>query len=599
MKKWIIFRTIRTRLTALVSLLLLGVFLLCIIANQIFLPSYYRYEKSNRLQKMYTEVSDNINRLYEYEQKTQSSENENTEESDTETADNSIADNDTSDENSSESTEDDNRIYFNFGDGWLSDLYEEAEKEQQEEEELKNVSKEAIELAIQKLGVDNSINIYVMKGLFKIYPQGVASYNANFIYPSSIENNNREKNMVLEQIQMNYASAYGLNASDDENENGNLIYKDKEGRYTIRKLHDRRFDSDYLDLVGSVMIGDNDYTIYLRSNYESIQESVKLSTRFLSYSAFVAVFFGIIMISLVSRQFTKPIVKLSKIASEMSELRFETKYEGETTDEIQVLGNSVNVLSEKLEQTISELKAANNELQNDIQEKMQIDEMRKEFLSNVTHELKTPIALIQGYAEGLQDNINDDVESRNFYCDVIIDEANKMNNMVKKLLNLNQIEFGTNQVEFERFDIVEVLKSVLNSNQIKFEQKNVDLQFEENQSIYVWADEFMTQEVITNYISNALNHVDGENVIEVSLLVKERTVRVSVRNTGAQIPEEELDKVWIKFYKVDKARTREYGGSGIGLSIVKAIMNSMHQECGVLNHVDGVEFWAEFELAEK
>lgn len=336
MKKWIIFRTIRTRLTALVSLLLLGVFLLCIIANQIFLPSYYRYEKSNRLQKMYTEVSDNINRLYEYEQKTQSSENENTEESDTETADNSIADNDTSDENSSESTEDDNRIYFNFGDGWLSDLYEEAEKEQQEEEELKNVSKEAIELAIQKLGVDNSINIYVMKGLFKIYPQGVASYNANFIYPSSIENNNREKNMVLEQIQMNYASAYGLNASDDENENGNLIYKDKEGRYTIRKLHDRRFDSDYLDLVGSVMIGDNDYTIYLRSNYESIQESVKLSTRFLSYSAFVAVFFGIIMISLVSRQFTKPIVKLSKIASEMSELRFETKYEGETTDEIQV-----------------------------------------------------------------------------------------------------------------------------------------------------------------------------------------------------------------------------------------------------------------------
>jgi len=143
------------------------------------------------------------------------------------------------------------------------------------------------------------------------------------------------------------------------------------------------------------------------------------------------------------------------------------------------------------------------------------------------------------------------------------------------------------------------LKSVLNSNQIKFEQKNVDLQFEENQSIYVWADEFMTQEVVTNYISNALNHVDGENVIEVSLLVKERTVRVSVRNTGANIPEEELEKVWIKFYKVDKARTREYGGSGIGLSIVKAIMNSMHQECGVVNHVDGVEFWAEFELAEK
>ena len=118
------------------------------------------------------------------------------------------------------------------------------------------------------------------------------------------------------------------------------------------------------------------------------------------------------------------------------------------------LGSSINALSDKLRITISELKSANNELQLDLQKKTEIDEVRKEFLSNVSHELKTPIALIQGYAEGLMENVNDDEENRKFYCEVIMDEADKMNQMVKKLLTLNEIEFGSNQTNFERFDMV-------------------------------------------------------------------------------------------------------------------------------------------------
>ena len=279
----------------------------------------------------------------------------------------------------------------------------------------------------------------------------------------------------------------------------------------------------------------------------------------------------------------------------MSELDFDVKYRGKTRDEIAILGNSMNELSERLEQTISELKSANNELSSDIQNKIQIDEMRKDFLSNVTHELKTPIALIQGYAEGLLDNISEDAESRQFYCDVIIDEAQKMNKMVKKLLTLNQIEFGKNQVEMERFDLVALIRSILQSVDILVRQKQVRMIFEEMEPVYVWADEYMIEEVITNYVSNALNHVSGANIIEIKLIRKGDVVRVAVYNTGERIPEEELDKVWIKFYKVDKARTREYGGSGIGLSIVKAIMSSHNRECGVVNHKGGVEFWCELD----
>ena len=264
-------------------------------------------------------------------------------------------------------------------------------------------------------------------------------------------------------------------------------------------------------------------------------------------------------------------------------------------------------MSEKLEQTISELKSANNELQRDIERKTQIDDMRKEFLSNVSHELKTPLALIQGYAEGLKECINDDEQSRDFYCDVIMDEASKMNTMVKKLLTLNELEFGGEQAKMERFDIAQLITGKLASIQILADQKEAQMSYEGEAPLQVWGDELRVEEVLTNYLSNALNHVErlpetearpgGSARIVVSSGRADGRVRISVYNTGRPVPEEDLDRIWDKFYKVDKARTREYGGSGVGLSIVKAIMDSMNGAYGVNNTDDGVIFWFELEEA--
>lgn len=364
-------------------------------------------------------------------------------------------------------------------------------------------------------------------------------------------------------------------------------------KYCVYKILDERIGSYYIELFGRL---DSGAFVYVSTNYQSMAENIGIFNSFLLYVGIGVIIFGVVLMVFIGNNFTKPIRKLTEIATRMADLDFEIRYPVTGHDEIGVLGNSINTLSENLEQKISELKTANNELQKDIEQKIQIDEMRKEFLSNVSHELKTPIALIQGYAEGLQDNINDDNESREFYCEVIIDEANKMNKMVKKLLTLNQIEFGNNQVTFEHFDIVQVIRSVINSATLLAEQKNAVIEIDEYSPIFVWADEYMIEEVVTNYVSNAINHVDGENKIRVSLKKNDKVVRVSVFNTGKCIPEEELDKIWIKFYKVDKARTREYGGNGIGLSIVKAIMKSMNQECGVINHKDGVEFWFELDI---
>ena len=340
---------------------------------------------------------------------------------------------------------------------------------------------------------------------------------------------------------------------------------------------------------------DNGNLFLLRTPVESIRESVSLANRFLSYIGIGAAILASFIIMMVSRKISEPIKELTQISERMNHLDFDAKYEGKSRTEIALLGQNINQLSETLETTISELKSANNELLRDIEKKNEMEKMRTEFLSNVSHELKTPIALIQGYAEGLKEGVNDDEESRNYYCEVIVDEASKMNQMVQKLLTLNQLEFGNKTVSLERFDVVDLIRNYLQSSLLLCEQKGVQLKMEDYPPIHVWADEFGVEEVFNNYFTNAMNHVDGEKIIEVRVQTTENKVRVSVFNTGAPIPEDSIAHIWEKFYKVDKARTRAYGGSGVGLSIVKAIMDSMNQPYGVLNYENGVEFWFELD----
>jgi signal transduction histidine kinase len=225
--------------------------------------------------------------------------------------------------------------------------------------------------------------------------------------------------------------------------------------------------------------------------------------------------------------------------------------------------------------------------------------MRSEFLSNVSHELKTPIALIQGYAEGLIDGVGADEESRAYYCEVIVDEAAKMNEVVKKLLALNELEFGKSPIAMERFDIVQMIENYLQSVAILPKQRQIEIEFAGGEAVYVWADEYKVLEVLNNYFTNALHHTADGGRIKVSLAAGGETVRVAIWNSGEPIADENMPFLWDKFYKADQARTRTYGGSGIGLSIVKAIMEAMNQGYGARNLEDGVEFWFELLLCKK
>lgn len=377
-----------------------------------------------------------------------------------------------------------------------------------------------------------------------------------------------------------------------DRQNGKVL--ERTGRYEIRKARDVKSSTEYIEMWG--IIGEG-YSFLIRTPLESIREGAKLSTEFLAYIGCLMIGVSGILVWYFSRKITEPIMELATLSRKMADLDFEAKYTSGGTNEIGVLGDSFNKMSEKLEQTISQLKTANYELQRDIEQKERREEQRKEFIGNVSHELKTPIALIQGYAEGLKEGIRDDAQSREFYCDVIIDEAGKMNKMVKNLLALNQLESGDDGLSMTRFDIVNLVRGVLQSCEILIQQAEIKVGIQAPESVYVWADEFKTEQVLRNYISNAIHHASGEKQMEIKIEeTADDKAHVTVFNTGKPIPEEDVGRIWDKFYKVDKAHSREYGGNGIGLSIVKAIMESFHQKFGVDNYENGVAFWFELDM---
>ena len=236
-----------------------------------------------------------------------------------------------------------------------------------------------------------------------------------------------------------------------------------------------------------------------------------------------------------------------------------------------------------------------------IREQSKIEEMRTQFISDVSHELKTPIALIQGYAEGLVENVNTDEENRQFYADVILDEANKMDKLVKQLLELMKLEYGKREFQNANFNVVELIQEVIRKSKVMLEENNIEVRMDMPEEVMVYADEFYIEQVVTNYFTNAIKHakeVFNEKYIKIKVEIRKKTnkVRVYVFNTGENIQEEDLQRIWRRFYKVDSSRNRANGGTGIGLSLVKAIMNNYNNDFGVENKDTGVEFYFDLDI---
>ena len=366
--------------------------------------------------------------------------------------------------------------------------------------------------------------------------------------------------------------------------------------YFVEKYYDNFLSSDFLMLIGK--LNDDSY-IFLRSPLESIREGIKTSNTFLFITGMIILVLSSGLAFFISKRFTKPIYELNAITKKMSNLDFSTKYTVTSDDEIGMLGNSINSLSENLENKIKELREANMELEKDIEETSKIVEMRSQFISDVSHELKTPISLIQGYAEGLADGVVTDEESKKYYVDVILDEANKMSQLTRGLLDLSNLEYGKNDLQIREFDITNLISSTIKKNELILKEKNITLEFDDSKHYNVLGDMFRIEQVITNYLNNAIKNIAGERKIKIFEEEKENNIiRINVSNTGKNIAEEDLPRIWVRFYKVDNSRNREVSGSGIGLSLVRAIMNQHKNKYGVENTEDGVNFYFELNKAD-
>lgn len=450
-----------------------------------------------------------------------------------------------------------------------------------------NINDEKLQMELEKICENTNVHITIIDS------------DGNFIYNSGkpLEYNNvkSQGNSLSHRLTVSDL-AYVINQLETIS---NYTFKEelqKNTKYEIDLYSSDKLNSDFIILKSYL---DNGNILTLRSSVETIEESAKISNNFLLIIGAISIALGGAIAFVVSEEFTKPIQELSNISDKMANLDFSKKYEGEKEDELGTLGTNINRMSEKLENTIRDLQEANIELEKDIEKKSRVDEMRKQFLSDVSHELKTPIALIQGYAEGLVENVADDKESRDYYCEVILDEAGKMDKLVQQLLTLSKIEYGSQEPELREFNIVKLVNSVIKRTKVMAQGKNVNVVLKNSPQTKVVGDEFMIEQVVTNYMTNAIKHVDENNKIEVVIEnVAEGKTRISIFNTGENIPEDKLKKLWDRFYKLDTSRNRESGGTGIGLALVKAIMTKHNNKFGVHNVDNGIVFFFELDTAK-
>ncbi len=447
------------------------------------------------------------------------------------------------------------------------------------------------------------------------------SYHA--IYSEVIENNGYLSSNIQEFesasgmqilfLNSNYDTLSGFIVEDDgsirqkitdsleadvyEQEISTHAKKIAEEGYVIYTQHGGYAEGRFLTLLGRIPLGSDLFYVVLKVSVPSIEANIGYSRVFILISGAITLILSLIGAFLISRHWVKPILEINEITKGMANLDFSKKFSGKTTDEISQLGHNINVLSDRLEQSIDDLQKTNARLEEEIKKERQIDEMRQNLIANVSHDLKTPIAIIQGYAEGLKENISESPEDREFYTSVIIEEADRMNKLVRQILSLSQLELGKITPEIESFEISSYIDVIIGKFSLMFKEKRISIE-SAAEPCMIYADSNMLGQVLVNLITNAADHTAPGGHIRIDTTEIDGKLHINVFNEGDTIPEDELDKIWLSFYKRNKARSGKYGGTGIGLTIVKTIMEAHNNQCGVFNDEDGrgVNFWVEFDI---
>ena len=340
------------------------------------------------------------------------------------------------------------------------------------------------------------------------------------------------------------------------------------------------------------------YVVEISTSYASVSQSATISLQFSLIVGLMVMVLAILAYSRLSASVVEPITQITSIAGQIAKLDFSQKCSVSMGGEIGDMAESVNTMSDFMQSYIAQLQEANARLTADIQQKKEQEEARKNLVANLSHDLKTPIGLISGYADGLRSGMARSEQEIRDYCDVISDESDRMMTMILRMMELFRLESGTVELEPEEFDLCDLLSYLAEIFSVEMERAGISFASEFSEGLYVIEDYFAAEQVLTNYMQNAVSHIGSEKKLKLSVRDAGACYRVEVFNSSEPIPEEELLRLWDSFYRMDKSRTRDHRQSGLGLTIVKSNMELMGRDYGAENVQGGVMFWAEFRKSD-
>ncbi len=350
----------------------------------------------------------------------------------------------------------------------------------------------------------------------------------------------------------------------------------------------RRFDNSEFLLCRKQI--DNSLFAEVKIQKQLVMSSAATANEFITAIAILCLLLSLVWVIIFARRFSKPISQMNEITRDMANLKFDRVIEVDRSDEIGELAHSVNEMSASLSATLDDLNRTNAKLRDEIELERELDKMRKTFVANVSHELKTPIAIISGYAEGLKLNVN--AKNREQYCETIIDESERMNKLVLSILELSKYESGQLPANKTAFDITGITDMLLERI---FSGRNTTTQNKIPDGTIVFADQLQIEQALRAYLENAKVHVNDGGVVTVFCEQTSDKVRICVHNTGSHIEKEKMPYIWQSFYRGDDSHKRDNTRFGLGLSIVNAVMKIHNSNCGVYNTEDGVTFWLELD----
>ncbi|HFJ9281217.1 TPA: sensor histidine kinase [Bacillus cereus] len=362
----------------------------------------------------------------------------------------------------------------------------------------------------------------------------------------------------------------------------NLLLKEsKPIQYTTQTMDYEKNDIKYKLLIKPIEKDGSVTYIYAMASLQPVDEAVQMVQDYYIY----IIAFVVVLIFLASfyysKQIAKPLLKINDTTKKIAQLDFTEKIPITSKDEIGDLSKNINVLSNKLHSHIGQL-------EEDIEKERKLENTRKEFISGVSHELKTPLSIMKSCISILKDGVAE--HKKEYYFQAMEREVDKMDTLILDMLELAKFESGTYKMKKDSFYIDTVIEDICEHLSVEIEKK--ELHVHKNIcSFEVIANQGRIEQVIVNFITNAIRYTPNKEDIIISTIDEKDRIKVCIENKGTHIEEEQLDKIWDRFYRVDTARQRSQGGTGLGLAISKNILELHDAEYGVKNTEDGVLFY--------